>query len=119
MQVIRAEQMHVFSLTQRRRFEDRCADLVLNDWAEKYAGQDAGDIREELRQLLDTGRDWGFLTERQRYRLVNVAACLGLGFQRRTGYTWAVALLADQRRAPEDRIEAILYHNHMDGVVDA
>ena len=119
MYVIRAEQMQVFVQAQRQRFEDYCADLILNHWADRYAGQDVAQIRSELRQLLDAGSDWGFRTERQRYRLVNVAAYLGLGFQRQVGYVWAVKLLSDQSLAPEARIAAILYRNQPDGAQHA
>ncbi|MCP3139408.1 hypothetical protein [Pyxidicoccus xibeiensis] len=108
MLVVREEQMRVLAAAQRQRFEDRCVRLILDEWAETHAGYTADEVRAEVRGLLEAGTVWGFHTERERYRLVNLGGLLCLGFQRVPARAWAVALLADTFVPVDERIEAVL-----------
>jgi hypothetical protein len=108
MWTIRSEQSRALGEVTRRRFEDHCLELVQRSWGDLYAswGEDA--LRGELRELFTAGHDWGFKSERDLYRLVNVACLLGLGFQRANAPAWAVRVLGATRRPIEARIDAVI-----------
>lgn len=106
--VVREEQMRALAAAQGQRFEDRCVRLILDEWADAHAGRTEDEIRAEVRGLLDAGTVWGFHTERDRYRLINLGGLLRLGFQRATARAWAVALLADAFAPVDERVEAVL-----------
>jgi hypothetical protein len=103
--VIRAEQCDVFVAAQRLRFENRCVKFVLDEWA---AGQSEAQVRTDVRALLADAEGWGFETERDCYRLVNVAAFLGLGFQWQAQHGAALGILADTGASPAHRLASLI-----------
>ncbi|MEA2413662.1 MAG: hypothetical protein QOI58_319 [Thermoanaerobaculia bacterium] len=105
---IREEQLEALREAARLDFERECIALVLERWRDVHAGWSAETIAAEVRELLAIAPSWGYTGERERYRLVNAAALLGLGFHRRGEGHWALQLLRDERLPVDTRIGAVI-----------
>lgn len=101
-------QMEMFRAIATRRFEDRCLALVRDGWGEEYGSWSESRLREELRELFTAGRSWNFRSERNLYRLVNLACLLGLNFQRYGAASWATTILAAPDVDVDCKVQAVL-----------
>jgi hypothetical protein len=99
---IRREQRLALDAAARREFEDRVIALLAARWTSKHAALGEQGARGLVQRASAKAEGFGFETEQQIVRFVNLTMLLGEGFDADPRHAWMLPLLRD-RTAPADK----------------
>ena len=108
MLVIRAEQMAALGAELLRGFEVRALEHVQEYFPEQCNALAAGDRREVVRYGLERARQYGFESEYDLLRFLNLMFTLGGDFDTQADNEWVHQWLNDRTYSPTVRMDALV-----------
>lgn len=107
MLTIRREQMNVFRKQRHERFLDRLARHARRFFPEQTKSFDDGTLRQICRSLVLRGSRYGFETERDLCKFLNVAFVFGEEFDQDPDIPWIRPYLDDDTAGPTLKVNRL------------
>jgi hypothetical protein len=105
---IRSEQLEAIGLARTREFERRAAGHVREYFSESYHAMGEEEVLASVRKALSKGREYGFDSEYDVVRYLNLMYALGFDFDRDIRYPWAGEILTDPQLGGHTKVDALM-----------